>query len=277
MTTRPLSLGLGFALALGLAAGRAPEAHAQDGATASGAPVTEGNRVTSEPLAVPFYVGERLAYDVKFGAIRVGSGSMEVAGIADIRGRETWHTVFRIRGGTFFYKVNDVLESWFDRRTFASLRHVQDFEEGGKDRERRFEIYPNDRYVEQRPGEEPRTDSTVAQPLDDGSFLYFVRTVTLAVGQTYTFNRYFRPDRNPVTIRVLRKERIKVPAGEFDAVVIQPIIKARGIFSENGQAEIWLSDDDRRMMLQMKSRLSFGSLNLYLRSYTQPREATATP
>jgi hypothetical protein len=80
-----------------------------------------------------------------------------------------------------------------------------------------------------------------------------------------------------VTIRVLRKEQVKVPAGTFDAVVIQPIIKAKGIFSEDGQAEIWLSDDDRRMMLQMKSRLSFGSLNLYLRSYTQPRGTTATP
>ncbi|HVE79624.1 MAG TPA: DUF3108 domain-containing protein [Gemmatimonadaceae bacterium] len=267
------SLSLGFALALGAST----TSYGQD----TGAPpggVTEGNRVTSEPLAVPFYVGERLAYDVKFGALRVGSGSMEVAGVEDIRGRETWHTVFRIKGGTFFYKVNDVLESWFDRRTFASLRHVQDFEEGGRNRERRFEIYPSERrYVEERPGREPHQDSTVAQPLDDGSFLYFVRTVPLAVGQTYTFHRYFRPDRNPVTIRVLRREQVKVPAGTFDAVVIQPIIKAKGIFSENGEAEIWLSDDDRRMMLQMKSRLSFGSLNLYLRSYTQPRGTTATP
>ena len=49
--------------------------------------------------------------------------------------------------------------------------------------------------------------------------------------------------------------------------MLQPIIKTSGIFSEGGQAEIWLSDDDKRMMLQMKSRLSFGSLNLYLRSY----------
>jgi hypothetical protein len=60
---------------------------------------------------------------------------------------------------------------------------------------------------------------------------------------------------------------VKVPAGTFDAIVLQPIIKTSGIFSEGGQAEIWLTDDDKKMMLQMKSRLSFGSLNLYLRSY----------
>ena len=89
----------------------------------------------------------------------------------------------------------------------------------------------------------------------------------LTVGQTYSFDRYFRPDRNPVRITVLRRERITVPAGTFDAIVLQPIIKTKGIFSENGHAEIWLSDDDRRIMLQLKSKLSFGSLNLYLKSY----------
>ena len=61
----------------------------------------------SARLAVPFGVGERLEYEVRFGALRVGGGSMEVEGIKDVRGRETWHTVFTVRGGTFFYRVND--------------------------------------------------------------------------------------------------------------------------------------------------------------------------
>ena len=78
-----------------------------------------------------------------------------------------------------------------------------------------------------------------------------------------------------MTIKVLRKERIEVPAGQFDAIVVQPVIKTSGIFSENGHAEIWLSDDENRIMLQMKSGLSFGSLNLYLKSY-RPAQAGAT-
>ena len=66
-----------------------------------------------------------------------------------------------------------------------------------------------------------------------------------------------------------------VPAGEFDAIVVQPVIKTKGIFAENGHAEVWLSDDTNRIMLQMKSGLSFGSLNLYLTSY-RPARAGAT-
>ena len=228
---------------------------------------TDGER--GDPSKVPFGVGERSSYEVRFGGLKVGSGSMEVVATEPVRGRDTYHTVFRVRGGTFFYKVDDRFESWMDTRTLASLRYVQDQQEGSKDRERHYEIFPErEAFVEQpRDGRHFPEQPSVKQPLDDGSFVYFIRTVPLKVGETYEFHRYFRPDRNPVRIRVLRRERITVPAGTFDAIVVQPSIKAKGIFSENGQAQIWFSDDPTRVMLQMKSKLSFGSLNLYLTSH----------
>jgi hypothetical protein len=111
-------------------------------------------------------------------------------------------------------------------------------------------------------------------PLDDGSFLYFLRTIPLEIGKEYVFDRYFRPDRNPVRILVVRRDTISVPGGRFPTVVIRPIINARGVFSESGRAEVWLSDDSLRLMVQMKSHLKFGSLNLYLKSY---RPAVAAP
>ncbi|NUO39062.1 MAG: DUF3108 domain-containing protein [Gemmatimonadaceae bacterium] len=225
------------------------------------------------PIPVPFGVGERLEYDVKFGKLRVGSGSMEVADVQEVRGRSSWHTIFQVRGGTFFYRVNDQYESWIDRHSGNSLRFKQDLNEGRRDVERAFEIFPERAAFLENGVDTLQT--SVKNPLDDGSFLYFLRTIPLAVGETYVFERYFRPDRNPVTIKVLRKERIEVPAGQFDAIVVQPVIKTSGIFSENGHAEIWLSDDENRIMLQMKSGLSFGSLNLYLKSY-RPAQAGAT-
>jgi hypothetical protein len=87
----------------------------------------------------------------------------------------------------------------------------------------------------------------------------------LEVGKTYEFNRYYHPDRNPVVIKVLRRERITVPAGDFDAIVVQPIIKSRGLFSEGGQALVWFADDSTRMLLRLKSKLPFGTLYLELK------------
>ena len=219
-------------------------------------------------MRVPFGTGERFVYDVKLGSLKVGSGTMEVRGVENVRGRDAWHTTFLLKGGTFFYRVNDVFESWIDTETFYSLRFLKQLEEGTEEHAQAYEIYPErGLYVNQRKNLPPQTLPTVAQPLDDGSFLYFVRTLPLVVGETYNFSRYFVPDRNPVTIRVLRKEQITVPAGTFNAIVVQPLIKTNGIFSENGRAEVWLSDDASRMVLQLKSKLPFGSLNLYLKSY----------
>ena len=223
---------------------------------------------------VPFDTGEKLTYDVRFGGIKVGTGRMEVVGTQDIRGRESWHTRFSVKGGIPFYKVNDRLESWIDTRTFESLRFVQDLEEGRRDKERFYEIYP-ERGTYSEKGEVEHAPS-VDDPLDDAAFLYFVRTIPLEVGTTYEFNRYFRPDRNPVKIRVLRKEQIKVPAGTYQTIVIQPVIKSKGIFSEKGHAEMWLTDDARRLLVQMKTDLSIGSLNLYLRGYVPGTLSMAT-
>jgi hypothetical protein len=228
--------------------------------------------------ARPFGPGERLTYEIRFGALRLGRGEMEVQELAIVRGQPAYHTVFRVQGGTPFFRVDDLFESWFATSDLSSLRFHQDQDEGPKQRRRRYEIYPDRQRFEERtakPGKQGERPS-VANPLDDGSFLYFLRTVPLEVGRTSHFHQYFKPERNPVTIKVLRRERIKVPAGTFDAIVVQPVISTTGIFAEGGRAEVWLSDDSRRMMLQLKSKVSFGSLNLYLTTH-RPPTAAATP
>lgn len=254
---------------------RTVAAAALSSAVALSAPAQNGDTGVVR-ASVPFAEGEHLVYDVKFGALRVGTARMRVVGIDTVRERQAWHVRFTLAGGTFFYRVDDVYESWMDVETLNSLRYHQDLDQGSRERERTFEIFP-ERQVFQETFGKKRELPSVSEPLDDGSFLFYIRTVPLEVGKTYEFNRYFKPDRNPVTIRVLRRERVRVPAGTFDAIVLQPIIKTTGIFSEGGQAEIWLSDDDKRMMLQMKSRLAFGTLNLFLRSFRYATDSSVVP
>lgn len=223
---------------------------------------------------LPFGVGEQLSYIVAVGGAKVGTGKMELLGIEDVRGRPTFHSYFSIQGGFLMFKVNDVLESWFDTTTLSSRRFIQRISEVNYKRERHYDIYPSRAVFQQDTlPEEP----SVPAPLDDASFMYFVRTVPLVVGQTYTFDRYFRPDRNPVIVKVLRKERVKVPAGTFNTVVIQPIIKSQGIFADGGEAQMWITDDDRRMMVQFKAKVPYlKTLDLYLQSYRPPTNASAS-
>lgn len=186
---------------------------------------------------------------------------MELDTVDTVRGVPTYHAIFRLTGGTLFFRVDDRMESWFDTTTLTSLRFTQKLHEGRYHADRDFELYPAEQRYE-RLGD--TSYATVAAPLDDISFLYFVRTLSLSVGAEYRFDRYFQLDGNPIVLRVLRMERITVPAGEFDAIVVQPLIRTRGIFSQKGHAEVWLRADGGHEVLQMKSHLAFGSISLVL-------------
>lgn len=218
-------------------------------------------------LSTPWAVGEYLEYSLKYGPISAGSGRMQVLGRDTVRGNDTWHFRFDFSGGIPGFRVNDSFDSWMSVDSQRTLRFEQRISEPGYKKVRKYEVYPD--RLAFRLNDEPELPS-VADPLDESSFFYFIRTIPLDVGKSYDFNRYVDPKGNPVTIRVLRREKVKVPAGEFSAIVIQPMIKTSGIFSEGGHAELWLSDDDRRIVLQMKIKLKFGSLSLYLRKFTLP-------
>lgn len=213
---------------------------------------------------MPLRAGEKLTYDASFGIFRIGRGTIELSGFDTVRTRLAWRATLTVNGGPPLYKVRDSTVSWFDVRTFASLRYVQHLREGNYRADREFEIYP-ERATYIRSGK-PEA-SSVAEPLDDASFLFFLRTIPLEVGRTYEFFRYFQPEGNPVVIRVLRKERIKVPAGTFNTIVVRPQITAPGLFSKKERAEVWISDDSLRIIVQIRSHVIFGSLRLALRRY----------
>jgi hypothetical protein len=216
----------------------------------------------TERTAPPFQVGEQLTYQVKYGRIPIGRASMTVVGIEDVRGRPTYHVAFKIDGGLPGLQVHDSYESWLDTATLASRRHVQEIREVRYRRTTRYEIYPEEQQY--RENDEDSLHASVAAPLDEGSFVYFLRTVRVPVGQTREFHQYFKPDRNPVIIRALRRDTVEVPSGRYPTVVVRPTIRARGIFAEDGEAELWISDDARRMLVQLKSRFAGFSLSLLL-------------
>lgn len=211
----------------------------------------------------PFAIGERLHYSVRVARLGRGRAVMELRKLDTVRGQAVFHSTFKIDGSLLFFKVDDLYESWFDPNSLVSVRYHQNIDQGSYERDRTYEIFA-DRGVYRGPDQVEVP--TVELPLDDGAFLYFLRTIPLEVGKTYSFNRYFKPDRNPVTVTVVRRERIRVPAGEFDAIVLQPKIKAKGIFAENANAEVWVADDSSRVMLQMRTRLPFGAVVFQLRS-----------
>lgn len=223
---------------------------------------------------LPFGVGELLEYDIRVAFAR-GNAKLEIVALDTVRNRQALHAQFTVRGGIIGFRVNDKYDTWVDVNNVSTLRYHEDVHTGSYKRRRKYEFYPDQRLFI----EGTDTVPTAERPVDQASIFYLIRTLDLRVGLDTSFNNYFLLDRNPVRIIVLGRERIKVPAGEFDAVIVRPIIKAKGIFAEGGDARVWISDDDRRIVLQVKADIPnfpFGGLNLYLKNY-RPASSTKPP
>jgi hypothetical protein len=221
------------------------------------------------PVAVPFPVGEHLVYSGRFGVFSVGEATMDVAGLDTVRGTETVHLRFHIQGGALWYHLDQTLQSWVGRSDFRSRRFRNQTEERGKHWERDFDIFADSGFYREA-GADTRLP-TVPDPLDDAAFLYWIRTVRLEPGQRYEYRRYFRPERNPVIVEVLGRERVNVAGRKWDAIVLRPKIpNGGGIFAERADARMWLSDDAQRIMLALQSKFSFGIVTLKLKEYSVP-------
>jgi len=211
-----------------------------------------------------FPVGELHVFDAKYGPLKLGRATLEVVGTDTIRGEVTRHFRFELAANALgIIRMRDRFDSWVGVDDFRARRLVQDYNEPSQKKINTYEIFPDSGYYTQSGID--TVMPTTEDPLDDWAFLYFARTLELEPGQRYEFDRYFRPDRNPVVIEVLARDTVKVPAGEFPAIMIHPIIKGGGIFKESADARMWITDDDRRLIVQVSSKfLGIGTITLRL-------------
>ncbi len=171
---------------------------------------------------------------------------------------------FGSRGRPSSTLSNDVLESWVATDDFISRRFVQDFVENDKPKHRHLEIFADSGFFREVGKDE--TEPTPPDPLDDAAFFYFVRITPLEVGKKYVFQRYFRKDKNPVTIEVMKREKMELPDGrEVNCLVLHPVIDTQGLFSKRSDTRIWLTDDARRLPVQIRTKFPFGTITLRLK------------
>jgi hypothetical protein len=224
--------------------------------------------VRSGPL--PFGVGESAVYRVSYNVVgRVGTGTMQILGIDTIRGRPAFHALFTLRGRVLFAQVNNRFESWLDVRDVFSHRFEQNTHEVNFRRRRSREFYPAEMRWTGHTNDRPEHGELLtAMPLDDTAFLYYVRTLDLEVGREYSLDRYWNPEGNPVRIRVLRRQTVTVPAGTFNTLVLQPVIRTSGLFSEGGEAEVYFNEAEPRQLVMLRAKVSFGTLQMQLQEFT---------
>jgi hypothetical protein len=204
----------------------------------------------------PFAVGERLEYEARLGIIPVGTAMMSVHPMARERGREAFVFAASGEGRPLGIRVGADLTSYVGTKGFTSLRFHRRVFQGTSVDEAQYQIVPDSgRY---RQDGDPRNWKAAADPLDELAFLYYLRTVPLKPGASYTIARYFKTGYNPVQVRVLGRETRTLPDGR-DVPVLTLEITSRGM-----TMAVALSDDARRLPVELELPFPFGQVTLEL-------------
>lgn len=219
------------------------------------------------PMPVPFRVGEAFEYGGKWKFFSVGGITMKVAGIDTVRGVPSWHFTLAMQVNFTFYHQHTELASWTGIDDFTSRRfvHVVD------DRHDDFTIFPDSGFY--RNVNDTTRHKTPHDALDDLAFIYFLRTIPLKAGGHYEFNRYYREEHNPVIVDVVGRELVDMPDGTRSPCwILHPIVdEPHGMFDRDHDARIWITDDGRRIPVQIRSSYPVaGAITLKLRAVTMP-------
>ena len=207
-------------------------------------------------------VPEKFVYYIYWSGIRAGMATFDFENTADgvtIKTRATSASFISI-----FYKVDDIAQSVLYRDGYPSVYTLK-IREGRhkRDKATHFEkklvnslqkvIYKN--LIDN----ETKEFNLEKQAFDPLSGFYNIRKRQLKAGHSEYLDIFDSKKLWSVEVQVIGKERVSTPAGEFDTILIKPLMQSEGIFMRKGEIYIWLTDDDKKIPVMIKSEVKVGS------------------
>ena len=222
---------------------------------------------------LPFSVGEELSFRVRAG-VGSGRGTMRVEGPADVRGIRVYVLRSEIRARLGPVSAVNHTTSWLDPERMTALRFAKHERQPLEKQDQDVELFPDQRRWTAADGTGGETVSD--RPLDELSFIYFIRTLPLTADTVYRFDRHFEAGRNPVTVRVVKRDSVQTAVGTFRTVLVEMRVKDPRRYGGNGVIRIQLSDDERRLPVRIESTMPIvGKAVLTLEAYTPTRTPVA--
>jgi hypothetical protein len=204
------------------------------------------------PDSLPFGCGERLTFGIhasKFGTI--GHATMTVDGPEFVRGVPTLLVEMDTRIGVLFMHASDSNKSWIDPRHMTALRFEKHQRRPFSALDDSVEIFPDLHQWTATHG----AGGSIADPdpLDELSFIYFLRTFPFGPDTTYSFDRMYDRRRNSTTVRIVKRELLRTAAGEFLTDKLEIHFKDGPQWKDDWVVHLWISQDPCRLPVRMES------------------------
>lgn len=234
---------------------------------------------TTSSKATPKWFGEELKFDISWSFITAGKAQLNSSKLVEADGKkmyllEAYAQSYPVIDA--FFKVRDINMSWISEDLTHSTGYWQSVKEGSYARDEwlifNYDEHSYTIHKKDKKGNIEHKDHNFEgnKIVDMLSSLYFVRSQELPLKGEVFFDIVNRGEQYPLKVVVLGKEKVKVKAGKFNCIVVEPMLSGEGIFVSKGKSlKVWLTDDEYKMPVKMAVEVFIGSVKAELTEYSR--------
>lgn len=244
-------------------------------AFSNSAGVRAGGVSTFEPVAnkdLPFKVGEKLDYNIRYGLVKAGEATLEVKRFTNRRSKPSYHMVGtgRTTGMTdWFFRTRDRYETYIDTSSLAPVEFIRDIDEGGFEIKRHI-IF---NHAEKSARDVYRTDTVFSfekNMQDIFSAFYYARSMDvdeIEIGDEIVIDVFLDHENFPFKLKYLGVENVELEDFTISCMKFLPVVQEGRVFKESETMTIWVSNDKNRIPVRLQTELAVGSIKVDLSSY----------
>ncbi|MDD2820360.1 MAG: DUF3108 domain-containing protein [Flavobacterium sp.] len=222
-----------------------------------------------------FAVGEWFKFRIHYGFVNAGYATMEVKD-ASINNKKVFHVVgkgYTTGMSRFFFKVDDLYESYIDRETGNPYQFVRKINEGGytKNQEGFFTPAANKILVKDYKHKTENTFSIPKNTQDIMSTFYYLRNYPnidrIKPGESVSIDMFFDDETTKFKLKFIGREDITTKFGVVSTMIFRPLVQSGRVFKEQESLTVWISDDDNKLPIRIKASLAVGSIKADLEAF----------
>lgn len=222
-----------------------------------------------------FDAGEWFKFRIHYGFVNAGYATLEIKE-ASINGKKVFHVIgkgYTTGMSRFFFKVDDLYESYIDKVTRNPEQFVRKISEGGytKYQEGFFNQSTNKITVKDYKNKNEKTFVISDNSQDILSAFYYLRNHPnidkIKPGESIIIDMFLDDENTKFKLKFLGREDISTKFGILPTMIFRPLVQSGRIFKEQESLTVWISDDDNKLPVRIKAELAVGSIKADLDAF----------
>lgn len=222
-----------------------------------------------------FDLGEWFKFRIHYGFVNAGYATLEVKE-ATVANEKVFHLIgkgYTTGFSRFFFKVDDLYESYISKETFVPYQFVRKIDEGGytKNQEGFFNLNQNKVTVKDYKHKTEKVFGIPKNTQDILSAFYYLRnspTINkIKPGESIAIDLFFDDETTKFKLKFMGRTDIKTKFGTFSTMIFRPLVQSGRVFKEQESVTVWISDDDNKIPLRIQASLAVGSIKADLDAF----------